>query len=142
MHVAKKNYTVAIAYGIQSLAIVLLLTGAYIETGSASFLLIAFLGLAIYLERRALLSRNRWFLYLSIVSIPLVYICTQAGWIVAEVGRQPWTIQDLLTTGASVSGVSTSSVATTTIMFFVLFSVLLAAELAILFKVIKKGPSA
>ncbi|HBG23865.1 MAG: cytochrome C oxidase subunit II [Bacteroidetes bacterium GWF2_41_61] len=103
---------------------------------------IAFLGLAIYLERRALLSRNRWFLYLSIVSIPLVYICTQAGWIVAEVGRQPWTIQDLLTTGASVSGVSTSSVATTTIMFFVLFSVLLAAELAILFKVIKKGPSA
>ncbi len=103
---------------------------------------IAFLTLAIYMERKGVLSRNRWFLYLSIVSIPLVYICSQAGWVVAEVGRQPWTIQDLLTTGASLSGVSTSSVATTTIMFFVLFSVLLAAEITILFKVIKKGPSA
>jgi len=103
---------------------------------------LGFLALAIYLERKALLLRNRWFLHLSIISIPLVYICSQAGWIVAEVGRQPWTIQDLLTTGASVSGVSISSVATTTIMFFVLFSVLLAAELTILFKVIKKGPSA
>ncbi len=99
------------------------------------------LTLAIYLERKGQLSRKRWFLYTAIVSIPLVYICTQAGWIVAEVGRQPWTIQDLLTTGASVSGVSTSSVMTTTIMFFVLFSVLLAAELTILFKVIKKGPA-
>jgi cytochrome d ubiquinol oxidase subunit I len=79
---------------------------------------------------------------MAIISIPLVYICTQAGWIVAEVGRQPWTIQDLLTTNASLSGVSSSAVLTTTIMFFVLFSVLLAAELTIMFKVIKKGPAA
>jgi len=97
--------------------------------------------LAIWLDRKNLLARSYWFHYLAIVSIPLVYICTQAGWIVAEVGRQPWTIQDLLTTGASVSGVSASSVMTTTIMFFVLFSVLLAAELTIMFKVIKKGPA-
>jgi cytochrome d ubiquinol oxidase subunit I len=97
--------------------------------------------LAIYLERKGIIYRTRWFLVLSIVSIPLVYICTQAGWIVAEVGRQPWTIQDLLTTGASLSGVSASSVMTTTIMFFVLFSVSLAAELTILFKVIHKGPA-
>ncbi|HCT93870.1 MAG TPA: cytochrome ubiquinol oxidase subunit I [Rikenellaceae bacterium] len=97
--------------------------------------------LAIYLERKGIIYKTRWFLVLSIISIPLVYICTQAGWIVAEVGRQPWTIQDLLTTGASLSGVSASSVMTTTIMFFVLFSVLLAAELTILFKVIHKGPA-
>ena len=99
-------------------------------------------GLAIYLDRKELLPKFKWFHILTIVSIPLVYICTQAGWIVSEVGRQPWTIQDILTSNASLSGVSSSAVLTTIIMFFVLFSVLLAAELTILFKVIKKGPAA
>jgi cytochrome d ubiquinol oxidase subunit I len=98
--------------------------------------------LSIYLERNDLISKARWFHITAIASIPLVYICSQAGWIVAEMGRQPWTIQDLLTTSASVSGVNASSVMTTTVMFFVLFSVLLAAEMTILFKVIKKGPAA
>lgn len=82
----------------------------------------------------------RWFLYLSIVSIPLVYICSQAGWIVAEVGRQPWTIQNLLPVQTAVSGVSASSVYTTLVIFFVLFTTLLIAELKIMFSQIKKGP--
>jgi len=99
-------------------------------------------GLTIYLDRKELLTRFKWFHILAIVSIPLVYICTQAGWVVSEVGRQPWTIQDILTSNASLSGVSSSTVLTTVIMFFVLFSILLAAELTILFKVIKKGPGA
>jgi cytochrome d ubiquinol oxidase subunit I len=98
--------------------------------------------LTIFLERKSIIGKSRWFQYIAILSIPLVYICSQAGWIVAEVGRQPWTIQNLLPVQASVSGVSSSAVLTTIILFFVLFSVLLAAELSILFKVIKKGPGA
>ena len=98
--------------------------------------------LTIFMERKSLIGKSRWFQYLAIISVPLVYICSQAGWIVAEVGRQPWTIQNLLPVQASVSGVSSSSVLVTIILFFVLFSVLLIAELAILFKVIKKGPGA
>lgn len=86
------------------------------------------------------LVKQRWFLYLSILSIPLVYICSQSGWIVSEVGRQPWTIQDLLPVQAAVSGVSAGNVYTTLIIFFVLFTVLLAAELKIMFNQIKKGP--
>lgn len=85
------------------------------------------------------LHKIRWFLYVAIASVPLVYICSQCGWIVAEVGRQPWTIQDLLPVNAAVSGVSTSNVYTTLIIFFVLFTVLLLAELKILFKQIGKG---
>lgn len=98
--------------------------------------------LAIYLDRKEILAKQRWFHILAIISIPLVYICTQAGWIVSEVGRQPWTIQDLLTSSASLSGVSSSAVLTTTLLFFILFTLLLAAELTIMFKVIKKGPEA
>lgn len=95
---------------------------------------------AIFLEKKSIISNNKLFQYLAIISIPLVYICSQAGWIVAEVGRQPWTIQNLLTTNASLSGVNPSAVLTTLIMFFTLFTILLAAELTIMYKVIKKGP--
>jgi cytochrome d ubiquinol oxidase subunit I len=97
--------------------------------------------LTLWLEKKEMIGRCRWFQILAIISVPLVYICSQAGWIVAEVGRQPWTIQNLLPVQASVSGVSSSTVLTTVILFFILFSVLLAAELGIIFKVIAKGPS-
>ncbi len=86
------------------------------------------------------LENQKWFLYIAIISIPMVYICSQCGWIVAEVGRQPWTIQDLLPVNAAVSGVSAYNVHITTIIFFVLFTTLLIAELKIMFNQIKKGP--
>jgi cytochrome d ubiquinol oxidase subunit I len=83
---------------------------------------------------------KKWTLYLSIWSIPLVYIASQAGWVVAEMGRQPWTIQDLLPTVAAVSRIDSSSVMVTFFLFFVLFTILLIAELKILFAQIRKGP--
>ncbi len=86
------------------------------------------------------LENQKWYLITAIISVPLVYICSQSGWIVAEVGRQPWTIQDLLPVSASVSGVSAANVITTLIIFFVLFTILLIAELKIMFNQIKKGP--
>lgn len=103
---------------------------------------ILFFVIALLLETKSKIAKHRWFLILSIISIPLVYICSQAGWIVAEVGRQPWTIQDLLPVSAAVSGVGPNAVRTTIILFFTMFSVLLAAELTIMFKQIKKGPGA
>lgn len=101
-----------------------------------------FFAITIYMENKAIIAKHRWFLKLAIISVPLVYLCSQAGWIVAEVGRQPWTIQDLLPVGAAVSGVNPGAVQSTIIIFFVLFTALLIAELGILFKVIKKGPGA
>lgn len=86
------------------------------------------------------LENNKWFLYFAILCVPLVYICSQCGWIVSEVGRQPWAIQGLLPVNAAASGVSTGNVITTIVIFFVLFTVLLIAELKIIFNQIKKGP--
>lgn len=77
---------------------------------------------------------------LAIVSIPLAYITSQAGWIVAEVGRQPWTIQDILPVSHAISNIPTSSVKTTFFVFLSVFSVLLIADLKIMFKAIKNGP--
>lgn len=89
---------------------------------------------------RGKIYNRRWLLRLAIITIPLVYISSQAGWIVAEMGRQPWVIQDLLPTVAATSRIDASSVQVTFWMFAVLFTALLAAELKIMFKQIKTGP--
>lgn len=85
-------------------------------------------------------SKMRWFHMVAIVCMPLAWVASQSGWIVAEVGRQPWTIQDLLPVQAAVSKLEASSVMITFFVFLVLFSALLVAELNIMRKAIKKGP--
>lgn len=84
--------------------------------------------------------KARWLQWVCVWSIPLAYIAGQTGWIVAEVGRQPWAIQDILPTGASVSKLATSSVQITFFSFLILFTLLLIAEIGIMVKVVKKGP--
>ncbi|MDR1496998.1 MAG: cytochrome ubiquinol oxidase subunit I [Puniceicoccales bacterium] len=78
--------------------------------------------------------------WIAIFSVPAAYIASQAGWIVAEVGRQPWAIQDILPVNAAVSAIPSSSVKITFFIFLTLFSVLLLAELRILSKQIQLGP--
>lgn len=82
----------------------------------------------------------QWLQWVCLWTIPLGYIASQAGWVVAEVGRQPWAIQDILPTSASISKLATSSVQITFFMFLIIFTVLLIAEIGIMVKAIKKGP--
>lgn len=86
------------------------------------------------------LSKLTWLHWIALWSIPLAYIASQAGWIVAEVGRQPWAIQDLLPLNAAVSRLETGAVQTTFFIFLIMFTVLLIAEIGIMMKAIKKGP--
>jgi cytochrome bd ubiquinol oxidase subunit I len=101
---------------------------------------ILFFLLAWLLVHKNIFHKQKWMLRLSILSIPLAYICSECGWIVAEVGRQPWVIQDIMPTCAAVSDIETGAVQTTFFLFAGLFTVLLIAELSILFHQIKKGP--
>ena len=101
---------------------------------------IAFFALFLFLTWKDKLSNMKWLYHVALWSIPLVYLAGQTGWIVAEVGRQPWAIQDLLPVNAAISNLQTSSVQTTFFVFLVLFTVLLIAELGILLKAIRKGP--
>ncbi|HJZ38775.1 MAG TPA: cytochrome ubiquinol oxidase subunit I [Bacteroidales bacterium] len=86
------------------------------------------------------LENKRFLLRLSVFTIPLAYIASQAGWVLAEMGRQPWVIQDLLPTMAAISHINTTTVQITFWLFAVLFTALLIAELSIMFKQIKIGP--
>ena len=86
------------------------------------------------------LARMRWMHWVAMLSIPLGYLAGQAGWVVAECGRQPWTIQDMLPVNVAISKLEVGSVQTTFFIFLVLFTVLLIAEVGIMLKAIRKGP--
>ena len=77
--------------------------------------------------------------YLAIACVPLAYVASQCGWIVAEVGRQPWVVQDLMPTNVAITRIASGWVITTFWMFALLFTLLLIAELSIMFSQIRKG---
>ena len=89
---------------------------------------------------RQLTGLPSWHYWAAIALVPLAYIASECGWLVAEFGRQPWTIQDMLPTWAAVSDLNAGSVALTFILFLILFTTMLAVEINILLKQIKKGP--
>jgi cytochrome d ubiquinol oxidase subunit I len=86
------------------------------------------------------LENKKWFFIAALVCIPLVYICGQCGWIVAEVGRQPWTIQGLLPVNVAISSLSAGAVKTTFFLFLAIFALFLAIEIRIMLGAIKQGP--
>ena len=103
------------------------------------YLILLFI-VVLLMARNGKIQEVRWLHHVALWSIPLAYIAGQAGWIVAEVGRQPWAIQDILPTVAGVSRLSVSAVQTTFFIFLILFTILLIAELRIMVKAIQKGP--
>ena len=112
-----------------------------VMVGVGTLLLIFFLVIGHVAWRRDVAGSRRWLHWAAIAMLPLAYIASEAGWIVAELGRQPWAIQDMMPTLAAVSDISTGSVALTFFIFLVLFTVLLVAELRIMCKVISNHTS-
>ena len=82
--------------------------------------------------------KNRLVNWVGMLSIIVVWVCSQSGWITAEVGRQPWVIQNLMPTRAAISQISESSVIVTFWMFAAVFTILLAAEVSIMLNQINK----
>ncbi|MBQ1222248.1 MAG: cytochrome ubiquinol oxidase subunit I [Alistipes sp.] len=111
-----------------------------VMVGLGGFLLLL-MAAVLWLERRGRLSEMRWVQWVALWSIPLVYLAGQAGWIVAEVGRQPWVIEGLLPVKAAVSSVSVGAVQTTFWLFVAIFTLFLVIEMRILIKAIKQGPN-
>ncbi len=86
------------------------------------------------------ITRQRYLLKAALWSIPLGYLASMLGWVVSEVGRQPWTIQDLLPVKVSTSHLNAANVELTFWLFAVIFTVLLIAEISIMVRQIKIGP--
>ena len=111
----------------------------HIMVGLGFYFIFLFAAVLILIFRNKLIEK-KWLLRLLVFTIPLAFIASMSGWIVAEVGRQPWTIQDLLPAVASVSQIDASAVQITFWLFTAVFTALLIAELKIMFKQIKIGP--
>jgi cytochrome d ubiquinol oxidase subunit I len=87
------------------------------------------------------LLANRRLLWAWVLAIPLPYVAVEAGWIVREVGRQPWVVYGLLRTRDAVSaGVAAPAVAGTILMFVAFYLVLLAAFVIFARKWLRAGP--
>jgi cytochrome d ubiquinol oxidase subunit I len=90
--------------------------------GVAMFLIAA---LGAWLYRKGRLETTRWFLWIGVVAIGLPYVAATAGWILTEMGRQPWIVQNLLKTSDAVStGLGTSTIAASLAVFLLLYTML------------------
>ena len=114
-----------------------------IMVGLGGAFLLLFLLLTWYAyKRNEELAKTKWLLWASLILTPCAWIASEAGWVVAEVGRQPWTIQNLLPVQAAISKIEASSVMITFALFFLLFTIMLVAEINIMRKAIRQGPDA
>ena len=95
--------------------------------------LLALIGLFFLMKKR--LEQRRWFLWLLVLSITFPYLANTCGWVLTEMGRQPWLVFGLLTTADGVSpSVSPGMVLFTLIAFILLYGVLAVVDAALLFK--------
>ncbi|NVO02235.1 MAG: cytochrome ubiquinol oxidase subunit I [Bacteroidetes bacterium] len=101
---------------------------------------ILFFIVILWLSFKSKIENKRFWLKAALWALPLSFIASHLGWILAEVGRQPWAIQDLLPTSVATSHLETSTVQITFFLFAILFTALLIAEIKIMLKQIKLGP--
>jgi cytochrome bd ubiquinol oxidase subunit I len=85
---------------------------------------------------------TRWFLWLAVLAMPLPWISTELGWILAEVGRQPWAVEGVLPTFLGASSLTVSQLWGTIIGFTVLYGALAVVEVGLILHAIRKGPFA
>jgi cytochrome d ubiquinol oxidase subunit I len=111
-----------------------------IMVGLGVWFLFVFAAAFLVLARRRL-AANRWIMHVALWSIPLPWVASELGWIVAEYGRQPWSISEVLPTHLSVSSVTTGQIWFSLGGFIAFYTALLVVELYLMFKYTRLGPS-
>lgn len=84
---------------------------------------------------------TRWFLWIALFSLPLPWISSELGWLVAENGRQPWVIEGILPTFLGVSSLTVNQVLFSLSGFVIFYSLLAVVEIFLMIKYIKLGPT-
>lgn len=102
------------------------------------FLILMIVVLVLSLKNRW--GNHKWLLWVALITLPLPWIASQAGWVLAELGRQPWVVYKLMPTIAAVTKLDASVVQVTFWIFLAAFTALFIAEIKILTSQIKKGP--
>ncbi|MDR2465406.1 MAG: cytochrome ubiquinol oxidase subunit I [Streptococcaceae bacterium] len=107
------------------------------------FLLVGLLGIVGTTKKWQFMYEKKFFLYVTGLTMFVPFIANSAGWLITELGRQPWTVYGLIKTKDSVSpNVSVASLLVSNIIYFLLFSVLGIVMVYLASKVLKAGPNA
>ncbi len=105
------------------------------------FIMLFVFGLAFYYCATRVADQKRWLMKLAVWSIPLPWVAAETGWVVAEYGRQPWTISGVLPTHMSVSNLTSDQLWFSLMGFLVFYTILLIIEMFLMIKYVKLGPS-
>ncbi|MEJ2793583.1 cytochrome ubiquinol oxidase subunit I [Iodobacter sp. LRB] len=97
--------------------------------------------MSFYFLAKRNLAPQRWLLHLAVWSIPLPWVAIEAGWLVAEYGRQPWTISGILPTFMSASALSSGQLHFSMIGLTLMYTSLFAIEMYLMLKYIRLGPA-
>jgi cytochrome d ubiquinol oxidase subunit I len=105
------------------------------------FYLLALIALSFYFCAKRVFDQKRWFLKLVLFSLPAPWIALELGWLVAEYGRQPWTIGGILPTFVSSSTLGMGDIIGSLVALVALYTVFLVVEVYLMLKFVRLGPS-
>ena len=108
---------------------------------AAAFCMLALMAVAFWSAARNRIESRRWLQKWALCSLPLPWVAAEAGWVVAEYGRQPWTVQGILPTHLSTSVLSAGDVMFSLAGFLIFYTLLLVAEMYLMVKYARLGPS-
>jgi cytochrome bd ubiquinol oxidase subunit I len=105
------------------------------------FLMLFIFAASFYYCARRLAGKKRWLLRMALWAIPLPWISAELGWVVAEYGRQPWSIGEVLPTRLSTSTLSVGDLWFSLAGFIGFYTLLLVVEMFLMFRFARLGPS-
>jgi cytochrome bd ubiquinol oxidase subunit I len=97
--------------------------------------------LGAFLMWRRKLDATRWYLHVVAQTWWVGFVAVIAGWIVTESGRQPWVVQDVLRTADAVSPVPAQTIATTLVLFIIVYAIVFSAGIYYINRLLAKGIS-
>ena len=106
----------------------------------AGFLMLALFAAAFWYSTKHRITQPRWLLKSALYGLPLPWIACEAGWFVAEFGRQPWSIAEVLPVHVSVSNLSVGDVVFTMVGYTLFYTVMFIISFYLMKKFAKKGP--
>jgi len=108
---------------------------------ASGFAMLIIFALAFYHCAKRQEYKKRWLLWSALLALPLPWIAAEMGWIVAEVGRQPWTISGILPTHLSASSLSLDTVFNSLTAIIVFYTLLFIIEMYLMIRFARLGPS-
>ncbi len=108
---------------------------------ACGMIMLAVFALSFYYNAHRIIETKRWLLKLAVWCIPLPWVAIETGWFVAEFGRQPWAISEVLPTFLATSSLTTTDVIISLVGFVTFYTVLAVIEIWLMLHFVKKGPS-